>query len=122
MESVHQEKKNIYSRYLQNAVINEHLFRIIELISREYIIGLVTTASRKNAMEILNYFSVQDKFEIIVTQEDVTHVKPSPECFFLAMNLCKISAKNTIIFEDSDVGLQAAKESGAQYYKVYGYN
>ena len=65
---------------------------------------------------------VTEKFDLIVTQEDVRKTKPDPECFHLAMLKAGIDKENTIIFEDSETGLEAAKASGAQYVQVYGYN
>ena len=38
------------------------------------------------------------------------------------MDYFNISKENTIIFEDSKIGIQAAINSGANYVKVYGYN
>lgn len=41
-------------------------------------LGLVTTGSRQNATEILDYFGCRDWFEVILTSEDVVHNKPDP--------------------------------------------
>ena len=48
--------------------------------------------------------------------------KPNPECFIQAMKYFNIDANNTIIFEDSEIGLEAARLSKANYIKVFGYN
>lgn len=122
MEKIHELKKTLYSKYLNFAEKNEHLFSIIDRLRDEYVIALVTTASKVNTLEILFSFSVTDYFDLIITQEDVKETKPSPECFEKAMEIAAINKTSTIIFEDSDVGLKAAASSGANYVKVYGYN
>lgn len=40
----------------------------------------------------------------------------------MAMRHFAIPAENTIIFEDSETGVQAAEKTGADYYVVHGYN
>jgi len=122
MEQVHQEKKEKYSGFLNKARKNETLFTLIRSVREEYVTAVATTASRKNAEEILSYFQVQDLFDFIVTKEDVAFVKPEPECFCRVMKLAGIDAENTLIFEDSDDGILAAQNSGTDYVRVYGYN
>ena len=38
------------------------------------------------------------------------------------MEYFEATASETIIFEDSDVGLEAAERSGAYFYRTYKYN
>lgn len=122
MEYVHDRKKQLYPQYLKNARINKNLFTLINLIKNEYQIALVTTASKKNLNDILDFFKIRNTFDFILTQEDVKHTKPDPEGFLVAMNRAGVSRKNTLIFEDSDTGIEAAEKSGADYVRVYGYN
>lgn len=122
MQRIHDIKKDIYPNYIELAVKNDHLFTLIDLIRIEYVIALVTTASRKNVDDILKAFDVTDVFDIILTQEDVNRTKPNPECFLLAMKKSGVLKENTLIFEDSATGIEAAERSGAKYVKVYGYN
>ena len=95
-----------------------HLFEIIMALRKSYYIAIVTTASRKNTMDILSYFQVETFFDLIITHEDVKNVKPNPEGFLIAMQHFQISPENTFIFEDSDIGLEAALASKASTFKV----
>lgn len=122
MEEVHELKGKLYPNYLTLARKNDHLFCMIDLLKRDYMIALVTTASRRNVMNILEKFGGKELFDYIFTQEDVTKKKPDPECFFVAMREANANSSTTIIFEDSMTGLEAAKRSGASYVQVYGYN
>ncbi len=118
MEEIHEKKKANYAGNLKYARRNEHLFNIIEGLRKDYHLAVVTTASKKNVTDILNFFGVQDLFDLIVTQEDITRPKPDPEGFLKAMDHFGINPKNTVIFEDADVGIEAAKRSGAVVFKV----
>lgn len=118
LESVHKTKKETYAQNLDKARANVHLLAMIQAIRGTYHTAVVTTASRKNTTDILRYFCCEDLFDLIITHEDVTHVKPNPEGFLKAMNHFGMDAEHTIIFEDSDVGIQAAKTIGASLMVV----
>lgn len=91
---------------------------MIDLIKLEYYVALVTTASRKNSTDILEFFEKKEIFELILTHNDVNKVKPDPEGFLKAMNHFNMLPSQTIIFEDSDAGIEAAIKSGANVLTV----
>lgn len=122
MKNIHNFKKNIYTQYLDKARKNELLFLMIQEIKEKFYISIVTNASKKNVKDILEKFSVKNLFDLLITQEDVKNPKPSAEGFLKAMNYFNISKENTIIFEDSEIGIQAANKAETNYVKVYGYN
>jgi len=118
MEQVHAAKKAAYRQNLDKAEKNRHLLRIIRGMRSCYHTAVVTTASRKNASEILEYFGCGGLFEYLVTQEDITRIKPDPEGFFLAMAYFGTDAGHTVIFEDSKAGIAAARATGASVFVV----
>ena len=122
MKNIHNFKKNIYTKYLDKAKKNNLLFAIIQEMKKSFFISIVTNASKKNVDDILEKFCVKDLFDLLITQEDIENPKPSAEGFLKVMDYFNISKENTIIFEDSEIGIQAAVKSGADYIKVYGYN
>lgn len=122
INEVHRDKKMLYSHYLYEAIENTHLFDIIEGLQEQYYIALVTTASRKNCEDILRAYNRHSMFDLILSQEDVVHKKPNPEGFIKAMEYFRIEKCNTIIFEDSDVGVEAAEKSGANVFVVKGFS
>ena len=60
----------------------------------------------------------KDAFEVIVTADDVTHGKPDPEGYLLALNklnqngLASIKPNQCVVIEDSHWGLEAAAAAG----------
>lgn len=113
LEEVHRMKKMMYAANLDKARENRQLFQIIKRIKDVYHTAVVTTASRQNTVDILSFYGYDSLFEYLVTQEDVTEAKPSPQGFLMAMEYFKAEPSNTIIFEDSDVGIRAARKTGA---------
>lgn len=118
IEQVHKTKKAAYANHLDKARVNVHLFQMIHAMRAQYNTAVVTTASRKNTMDILGHFGYLDDFDLIITQEDITKVKPDPEGFRKAMEFFQKDAQHTVIFEDSQAGLQAAKAAGAAVFAV----
>ncbi|MDO5311295.1 MAG: HAD family phosphatase [Clostridia bacterium] len=122
VEKVHDLKKDLYSCYLYTAVENTHLFSIMRsLREKDYYTALVTTASKKNVMDLLSCFGRENEFDLIVTQENVSKNKPDPEAYLYAMEHFSIAPENSIIFEDSKTGIAAAEASGAYLYIVKGF-
>jgi HAD superfamily hydrolase (TIGR01509 family) len=56
--------------------------------------------------------------DLFLGNEDVWFPKPNPEVFITAMKRFNVLPSETLIFEDSTYGLQAAYASGAHVYKV----
>ena len=122
MEKIHERKKELYSCFLSKARVNSSLFTLIDSIKDNYYIALVTTASKKNTMEILDKFSKTKLFDLILTHNDINMPKPDPEGFNKAMKHFNIDSSNSIIFEDSKPGIEAAKKSGATVFVAVGFN
>lgn len=54
----------------------------------------------------------------VLSGADVERSKPAPDCFLRAMEIEGVTPGETLIFEDSAIGLEAARRSGAAYFKV----
>lgn len=122
LQAMHNAKKKEYKNYLDKAVLNNGLADIIRSMHGECKTAVVTTASSENCFEILNRFKILNLFDLILTHDDITKSKPDPEGFLKAMKYFNAKPQETVIFEDSEVGLQAAEKSGAYYYKTYRFN
>jgi beta-phosphoglucomutase len=81
-------------------------------------LGLATTAKAKNARAVLGYFGLESLFDASIFGEDVTHGKPDPECYQKVMRQLDATPDTTLIFEDSLIGLEAARATGAHVLKV----
>jgi len=65
-------------------------------------------------MNVLRHIEAADLFDLIVAGEDVEKSKPDPECYVCAMQHFDIDPTATLIFEDTDIGIRAALNAGAQ--------
>lgn len=97
---------------------NQALIDFLLMMKPTHKIGLATTASQVNADFILESCGLSDAFDAKLFGESVTHGKPDPECYIKCMQLLKAEPGETVIFEDSEIGIQAATAAGAQVVQV----
>lgn len=57
-------------------------------------------------------------FEIILSNEDVTHPKPHPEIYQRAIELLNTSSDQILVFEDSAVGKESARRAGLRVIDI----
>jgi HAD superfamily hydrolase (TIGR01509 family) len=87
--------------------------RFLEQVKERSIpLGLATSADRDRADIRLNLLGVKDLFDVIITRDDVSNAKPSPEIYILAAKKLQLNPENCLAIEDSLVGLSAAKNAG----------
>jgi len=53
-----------------------------------------------------------------VAQESVTAHKPDPACYLAAMRTCGAKPEECVVFEDSEIGVQAGIAAGAAVYRI----
>lgn len=97
---------------------NSELFGFIDSAKKNHKVALVTTARKKNVLELLKFFGLESKFDVVVTGEDVKHGKPDPEGYLMAMERLGARPEQCLIFEDSSVGIEAATRSKANVLEV----
>jgi beta-phosphoglucomutase len=117
-EQVHDKKVELYPTFLDKAKINTNLFDLIDLMKMKCKVAIVTTASRKNVLNMLEATGKADVFDLLVCGDDVTKYKPDPECYNLAMEKLHVLPNEVAIFEDSIIGVKAAKAANAAVYIV----
>lgn len=122
LSEIHKRKKEIYHKYLGLGRVNNMLVDLIKNREVQCKAAIVTTASKKNTYEILDKFELKNLFDLIITSEDIIKTKPDPECFFKAMKKYNALPNESVIFEDSYVGIEAARKTGATVFIVDGFN
>jgi HAD superfamily hydrolase (TIGR01509 family) len=76
-------------------------------------LAIASSAVGGEIESILRRLGIRDDFEPIVDGAQVTHAKPHPEAYLVAMKKLGVPPQRCIVFEDSHVGVAAAKRAGA---------
>ena len=71
-----------------------------------------TSASRYDVDSLLRDIGVRPHFEVIVTAEDVMFGKPDPAVYLEAARQLRADPRACLVFEDSLVGVEAARRAG----------
>lgn len=73
----------------------------------------VGTGGHREAVEkTLEIIELRKYFDIIVTANDVTRHKPHPETFLRCAELMNVAPAECEVFEDGDLGIEAARRAG----------
>ncbi len=119
IDRMRRRKIEIYPNHFNTVVINQPLWDFAQSFRNNGgKVWIVSTGQTINIENVMNYLNLGESIDGVLTGADVKNSKPSPECFIKAMTREGVSPEETLIFEDSVVGLTAAKESKANYIKV----
>lgn len=80
----------------------------IENVYGNYQLAIATSGSRTTIELALKKLNLIYYFNFILCSEDVIKSKPSPEIFLKVINLAKYSKEDSLIFEDSQNGIDAS--------------
>ena len=85
---------------------------LIQHLTSYYPIGLATGSVHHIIDEILKMDELRQYFRCIVSSEDVSLPKPSPEIFLLASKKLNVEPKYCCVIEDTINGIKAGKAAG----------
>ncbi len=129
-ERLRLRKIELYPAFFDTVELNRPLW---EFCRRNWRQGgrvwIVSTGSRANIDNAMAHLGIggpetpearcpAGRVDGILAGPDVARSKPAPDCFLEAMRREGVTPRETLIFEDSAVGLEAARASGAAYIRV----
>lgn len=80
-----------------------------------------TGGYKRLAWKTLEILGLNDYFEILVSAEDVQHPKPHPETFLRCAELMGMDPAECHVFEDGELGIEAARAAGMSSTLVTGF-
>ena len=84
-------------------------------------VGIVTTARRSVLEPVLTAAGLAPHVGFTITAEDVVRTKPDPEAYVAALGrLDGVRAGEVVVFEDTPLGVAAAKAAGMRCVAVLG--
>ena len=84
-----------------------------------YIPFAVVSGGRRNSViRSLTAVHLLDRFQTIVGAEEYIHSKPAPDAFLRAAERLGVAPADCLVFEDTDLGIQAATAAGMASVRV----
>ena len=80
--------------------------------------AIVTSSRRDSARRKLAVAGIAQVFAHVVSLDDVTAPKPAPAPYLLAASLLGVDPRRCLVFEDSEIGAEAAHRAGCVVVQV----
>ena len=118
VEGVSSRKEKLYMEQLaQLKAIPE----VVEHIAAQHgriPFAVVSGSTRDSVTASLGSLQLLDKFDALVCAGDYEKSKPDPEAFLLGATKLGVAPEACLVFEDTDMGIQAATAAGMASVKV----
>ena len=123
VESIWNLKDTYGCKYFFDSIkINQNIRELfLELKNRDIWIALGSNARYSFLERVIKCLDVENLIDHIASAQNVKP-KPDPYMYTSAMEKFEVDPDMTLIFEDSEVGRQAAYSSGAWVYEVESYD
>jgi HAD superfamily hydrolase (TIGR01509 family) len=112
IDSLATRKESLYLGQLPSLKV---IPEVVEHITAQYgriPLAVASGSRRDSVVGSLTRVGLLDKFDTIVSAGDYIHAKPAPDCFLLAAERLGVAPKDCLVFEDTQLGIQAATAAG----------
>lgn len=119
IEEICLHKQSLVNANIGQYVKPTHLKSLAEKYYGKLPMSVGTGTTTTQAEVMLRHCGLRHLFTHLVGAENVTHPKPSPETFLRCAELMGVKPSACIVFEDAELGLQAAKAAGMRAIDVF---
>jgi HAD superfamily hydrolase (TIGR01549 family) len=103
-----------YREFIPHMEPQLNFLDLLQRLSGDYPLAIATNRG-KSILAILEHFSLQQFFSVVVTSHDVAQPKPAPDMLFLAAERLKIDASACLFIGDSELDKSAAAAANMQF-------
>jgi beta-phosphoglucomutase family hydrolase len=111
------KKDKAFLRVLQKIRPMTGLSRLLKRI-RAYKKAVASGSHKKEIQIVLRNLGLLDKFDIVVSSDEVKKGKPAPDLFLLAAKKLGVKPSECLVLEDAANGVVAAKAAGMKCYLI----
>lgn len=118
VESVAGRKEELYFELLPGLKAVPEVLGHIEAQHGRIPFAVVSGSARDSVTASLDVLKLLDRFDTLVCAGEYKMSKPDPEAFLLAASKLNVPPKDCLVFEDTEMGIQAATAAGMASVKV----
>jgi HAD superfamily hydrolase (TIGR01509 family) len=118
VEAVARRKEALYLANISQLTAVPEVLEQIELNHGRIPLAVVSGDNRETVTASLSTLKLLDRFETLVCAGDYQRGKPDPEPFLIAAERLGVAPRDCLVFEDTDLGIQAATAAGMAWVKV----
>jgi beta-phosphoglucomutase family hydrolase len=116
--SVARRKESLYYEMLPQLKVVPEVLEHIEEQHGRIPFAVVSGSTRDSVTASLGMLKLLDRFETMVCAGEYDKGKPDPEAFLLAASRLGVAPEACLVFEDTEMGIQAATAAGMASVKV----
>ena len=117
-EEVAHRKELLYYELLPELQAVPEVLEHIDLSHGHIPFAVVSGGTRDSVTRSLTALGILDKFDTLVCAEDYSKPKPDPEPFLVAAERLGVTPADCLVFEDTEMGIQAATAAGMASVKI----
>ncbi|MFY9793882.1 MAG: HAD family phosphatase [Candidatus Sulfotelmatobacter sp.] len=118
VDAVARRKETLYFELLPHLQAVPEVLQHIESEHKKIPFAVVSGSTRESVTASLTTLKLLERFDAMVCAGDYTKSKPDPEAFLLAAARLGVAPELCLVFEDTEMGIQAAKAAGMASVKV----
>ncbi|MEU7976249.1 HAD-IA family hydrolase [Micromonospora sp. NPDC049089] len=118
VEAVVERRESYYQELLPQLAAVPEVVAHIHDAHRRVPFAVVSGSTRASVTASLDALGLLDRFDVLVCADDYTRAKPDPEAFLLAAEQLGVPPESCLVFEDTDLGIQAATAAGMASVRV----
>jgi beta-phosphoglucomutase family hydrolase len=114
VDTLAERKESYYHAQLHELKGIPDVLEHIEAMHGRIPFAVVSGSRRNSVVGSLTALGLLDKFDVLVCAEDYKDGKPAPDGFLLAASKLGVAPEHCLVFEDTELGIQAARAAGMQ--------
>ena len=118
VETVARRKEELYFELLPQLKAVPEVLEHIEAQHGRIPFAVVSGSARDSVTASLASLKLLDRFKTLVCAGEYKKSKPDPEAFLLAASKLGVAPMECLVFEDTEMGIQAATAAGMASVKV----
>jgi HAD superfamily hydrolase (TIGR01509 family) len=118
VKDVSRRKEELYFEILPQLKAVPEVLEHIEASHGRIPFAVVSGSTRDSVTASLETLKILDRFDTLVCAGDYERSKPDPEPFLIAAERLGVTPADCLVFEDTDMGIQAATAAGMAWVKI----
>ena len=118
VDEVAEKKEILYHSLLPQLKAIPEVIEHIDAQHGRIPFAVVSGSRRSSVVGSLTALGLLDKFDTLVCAEDYKCGKPAPDCFLMAADRLGVAPSDCLVFEDTDLAIEAATAAGMLSVKV----
>ncbi len=116
--ALREEKEQRFVELLPQASLIEPVVAFARKVAATHPVSVASGGPRDVVLDTLEKRGLAPLFPVVVSADDVEHGKPAPDTFLLAAEKMGVAPKECLVFEDAELGIEAAKAAEMKWVRI----